>query len=257
MILELKKGLTYGPVRSRRLGRSLGINLFLGDQKRCPFDCVYCQYGWMPRTAVHLDRETVHLPTPGEVEAAVSRALESLSEPPAYLTFSGNGEPTLHPDFPEMVDRIVTLRNRLGGGMRTVVLSNSALVAEPDIRAALVRLDVRIMKLDCGTEDVFRRYNRPAPGLSLEGITEGLMSLAAASPVIVQALFAAGADGNMVPGNASAWVERLKRIKPDVVQLYSLARGHPASDLRTASKSELETLAEVARAAGIPVAVFT
>lgn len=257
MILELKKGLTYGPVRSRRLGRSLGINLFPGDQKRCPFDCVYCQYGWTPRTAVHLDREVIHLPTPGEVEAAVSRALESLPEPPAYLTFSGNGEPTLHPDFPEMVDRLVTLRNRLGGGMRTAVLSNSALVAETDIRAALARLDVRIMKLDCGTEEAFRRYNRPAPGLSLEGITEGLRSLAAESSVTIQALFTGGADGNMASDNVSAWVERLRRVRPAVVQLYSLARGHPASDFRPASGSELERLAEAAGAAGASVTVFT
>ena len=257
MILELKKGLTYGPVRSRRLGRSLGINLFPGDQKRCSFDCVYCQYGWTPRTAVHLDREVIHMPTPREVEAAVSRTLESLPEPPAYLTFSGNGEPTLHPDFPEMVGRLVTLRNRLGGGMRTAVLSNSALVAEPDIRAALARLDFRIMKLDCGTEEVFRRYNRPAPGLSLEEITEGLRSLAAESPVTIQALFAAGADGNMGFDNVSAWVERLRRIRPAVVQLYSLARGHPASDLRPASGAEFGRLAEAAGAAGVTVTVFS
>jgi len=196
------------------------------------------------------------MPTPREVEAAVARALDSLPEPPAYLTFSGNGEPTLHPDFPEMVDLIVTLRNRLGGGMRTAVLSNSALVAEPDIRAALARLDVRIMKLDCGTEEVFGRYNRPAPGLSLEGITEGLKSLAAASSVTVQSLFAAGADGNMAPENVSAWVDRLKGIRPAAVQLYSLARGHPASDLRPASASELGRLAEAAGAAGVAVTVF-
>jgi len=256
MILELKKGLTYGPVRSRRLGRSLGINLFPGDKKRCPFDCVYCQYGWTPRTAVHLDRDVLHLPTPHEVEAAVSRTLESLTEPPAYLTFSGNGEPTLHPDFPEMVDRLVTLRNRLGGGMRTAVLSNSARVTEPDIRGALARLDVRIMKLDCGTEEVFRRYNRPAAGLSLEGVMEGLRSLAAGSPVTIQALFTAGADGNMTSDNVSAWVERLRKIKPAAVQLYSLDRGHPAGDLRSASGAELGRLAEAAGAAGIPVTVF-
>lgn len=256
MMLGLKKGLTYGPVRSRRLGCSLGINLFPGDEKRCPFDCVYCQYGWTPRTALHLDGAVIHLPTPRDVEAAVSRALERLPEPPLYLTFSGNGEPTLHPDFPEMVDRVVTVRNRLGGGMRTAVLSNSARVAEPDIRAALGRLDVRIMKLDCGTEEDFRRYNRPAPGLSLEGITEGLRSLAALSPVTIQSLITAGADGNMPCDNALAWVDRLRRIRPAAVQLYSLDRGHPASDLRPASRSELERLAEAAGAAGVFVTVF-
>ena len=140
--------------------------------------------------------------------------------------------------------------------MRTAVLSNSALVAEPDIRAALARLDVRIMKLDCGTEDTFRRYNRPAAGLSLEGITEGLMSLAAVSPVTIQSLFAAGADGNLAPDKASAWIDRLKRIGPASVQVYSLDRGHPAGDLRPASRSELERLAEAAGAVGIPATVF-
>jgi wyosine [tRNA(Phe)-imidazoG37] synthetase (radical SAM superfamily) len=256
MILELKKALTYGPVRSRRLGRSLGINLFPGDEKRCSFDCVYCQYGWTPRTAVDLDRDIVHLPTPREVEAAVARALEGLPEPPAYLTFSGNGEPTLHPDFPEMVDRIVSLGNRLGSGMRTAVLSNSSRVGNQMVRDALTRLDVRIMKLDCGTEEVFRRYNRPAAGLNLEGVTEGLISLAAASPVTAQALFTAGTDGNLESDHVTAWVERLRKIRPAVVQLYSLDRGHPARDLRPASRAELERLAEAARAAGISVSVF-
>jgi wyosine [tRNA(Phe)-imidazoG37] synthetase (radical SAM superfamily) len=127
---------------------------------------------------------------------------------------------------------------------------------DKEIRVALAQLDVRIMKLDCGTEEAFRRYNRPAPGLSLEAVTEGLMSLAAVSPVTVQALFTTGTDGNMAPENASAWIKRLKRIKPALVQLYSLDRGHPANDLRPASGSELETLAAAARAAGIIVAVF-
>ena len=256
MILELKKGLTYGPVRSRRLGASLGINLFPGDVKRCPFDCVYCQYGWTKETAVRLSSETAALPTPDEVEQAVVRALEALPAPPAYLTFSGNGEPTLHPDFPEMVDRVAAIRARFGGGLRTAVLSNSAGTKDPDVRGALARLDVRVMKLDCGTEDVFRRYNRPARGITLEAITEGLRNTAERAPVTVQSLVAAGAAGNLDESEAPAWIERLVAIGPVAVQLYTLARGCPSSDLFPAPESELRGLAEKARARGVPVIVF-
>lgn len=256
MILELKKGLTYGPVRSRRLGASLGINLFPGDRKRCPFDCVYCQYGWTRDVAVRLSPGTAGLPTPAEVERAVARALESLPALPAYLTFSGNGEPTLHPDFPEMVDRMAAIRTRFGGGMRTALLSNSAGAEDPDVRAALARLDVLIMKLDCGTEDVFRRYNRPARAITLEAITEGLRMVAERAPVTVQALVAAGSAGNLDEAEAQAWIERLVAIGPAAVQLYTLARDWPSNDLSPAPESSLRTLADLARARGVPVTVF-
>jgi wyosine [tRNA(Phe)-imidazoG37] synthetase (radical SAM superfamily) len=257
MILELKSGLTYGPVRSRRLGASLGINLFPGAPKRCPFDCVYCQYGWTKEATARLSPEiAAALPTPLEVERAVVRALEGRPEPPAYLTFSGNGEPTLHPDFPEMVDRVNAVRARFGGGLRTAVLSNSARVMEAGIREALTRLDVRIMKLDCGTESVFGRYNRPAPGIGLAAIATGLRTLAGAAPVTIQSLFAGGADGNLGEAEEEAWIERLAAIKPGSVQLYSLARGFPAADLAPAPEKALRSLAAKAKARGVPVSVF-
>jgi wyosine [tRNA(Phe)-imidazoG37] synthetase (radical SAM superfamily) len=256
MILELKKGLIYGPVRSRRLGASLGINLFPGPVKRCPFDCVYCQYGWTPGTALHLGRQALALPAPAEVEQAVVAALEALSTLPAYLTFSGNGEPTLHPDFPEMVDRVKAARTRFGGGPRTAVLSNSARVMDPEVLAALARLDVRIMKLDCGTEGVFRRYNRPAAELTLEDITESLRALAERAPVTIQSLVAAGTDGNLDAEEGAAWIERLALIRPAAVQLYTLDRGCPSNALSPAPEAALRSLAEAARARGLDVAVF-
>jgi wyosine [tRNA(Phe)-imidazoG37] synthetase (radical SAM superfamily) len=257
MILELKKGLTYGPVRSRRLGASLGINLFPGPAKRCPFDCVYCQYGWTRETAVDLSRDGLALPTPDEVEqAVVVRALEGLPELPAYLTFSGNGEPTLHPDFRAMVERANAVRTRFGGGLRTAVLSNSARVTDPVVRDALARLDVRIMKLDCGTERVFRRYNRPAPGVTLEAITAGLRTLAGRAPVTIQSLVADGDAGNLDEAEGAAWIERLVAIKPIAVQLYTLARGCPSSDLVPAPGAALNELAEKARENGVAVFVF-
>jgi wyosine [tRNA(Phe)-imidazoG37] synthetase (radical SAM superfamily) len=256
MILELKSGLTYGPVRSRRLGASLGINLFPGGVKRCPFDCVYCQYGWTEETAVRLDPMIAALPSPDDVERAVVRVLESLAEPPAYLTFSGNGEPTLHPDFPEMVERVNGIRRRLGAGTQTAALSNSARVTDPAIRAALARLDVRIMKLDCGTEGMFRRFNRPAPGASLGAISEGLRALAERSPVTIQTLVAGGAAGNLDEAEGRAWIDRLVAIGPAAVQLYTLARGTPSADLAAAPEAALRRLADAAGERGLPVAVF-
>jgi len=256
MILELKEGLTYGPVRSRRLGASLGINLFPGGSKRCPFDCVYCQYGWTRETAVRLDPKIAALPAPDEVERAVVLALEGLSEPPAYLTFSGNGEPTLHPDFPEMVDRVNGIRRRLGAGTRTAALSNSARVTDPAVRDALARLDVRIMKLDCGTEAAFRRYNRPARGLTLGAIADGLRTLAELSPVTIQALVSGGAAGNLDEAEGRAWIDRLAAIRPAAVQLYTLARGTPSTELVSAPVTALRRLADAAGAKGIPVTVF-
>ncbi len=256
MILELKKGLTYGPVRSRRLGASLGINLFPGEVKRCPFDCVYCQYGWTREPAMRLGPSGTALPTPDEVARAVVQALEGLPALPAYLTFSGNGEPTLHPDFPEMVGRVNDIRARFGGSLRTAVLSNSARVTDPEVRSALARLDMRIMKLDCGTEDSFRRYNRPAPGITLDGITEGLVELARHAPVTIQTLVADGGDGNLGRNEAMAWVKRLETIRPVAVQLYTLARGCPSTHLIPAAENTLVRLAGEARVRGIPVDVF-
>ena len=256
MILELQKELTYGPVRSRRLGASLGINLFPGNIKRCPFDCVYCHFGWTQNKSSRLSRGIVPLPSPVEVEEAVRRALEDLPALPAYITFSGNGEPTLHPDFPELVDRVVSLRKKFQGRLRVAVLSNSAGIMQPDVRAALTRLDVRIMKLDCGTEEVFRRYNRPIESLRLEAITEGLIALAEASPVVLQSLFAGGGEGNLEEKHVSTWIDRAQRIVPAEVQIYTLARGYPAGDLRPASTVALANLAAEALRRGVPVHVY-
>ncbi|HSA95086.1 MAG TPA: radical SAM protein [Acidobacteriota bacterium] len=256
MILELKKDLTYGPVRSRRLGASLGINLFPGGVKRCPFDCVYCQYGWTEETAGHLDRRIAALPSPDDVERAVIQALDGLPELPAYLTFSGNGEPTLHPDFPEMVERVNGIRRRLSVETRTAALSNSARVADPAVRGALARLDVRIMKLDCGTEETFRRYNRPAPGLTLGAISDGLRALSGTAPVTIQTLVAGGTAGNLEDDEGRAWIDRLVAIKPAAIQLYTLARGTPSTDLAAAPQTALRRLAEAAAAEGLIVTVF-
>lgn len=248
-LLALKEGPVYGPVHSRRLGRSLGINPLGGGAKTCSFDCGYCQYGH-ERTTLAAPRL---LPSVAEIREAVAGALARLPEPPAFLTFSGNGEPTLHPDFPALVTMLLELRDRHAPSARTAVLSNSSRVSVPEIHTALARLDVRIMKLDCGTEATFRRYNRPAPGLTLDTVVDALSNL---GDVTVQALFTGGPGGNADPAEISAWLDGLDRIRPEAVQVYSLDRGWPDPALEPLPLPRLEAIAAAAIRRGHPAGAY-
>jgi wyosine [tRNA(Phe)-imidazoG37] synthetase (radical SAM superfamily) len=252
MLLELKKEIIYGPVNSRRLGRSLGINILAGGKKVCTFNCVYCQYGW---TKIHTIKpgQSLIFPSAEEVKKALEEALRKMASPPAYITFSGNGEPTLHPDFAQIVEEVTAVRDRTAPEAKTAILSNSSLVAEKNIREALSRLDTRIMKLDCGSEEVFKRYNKPCRGVGLEAIIEGLSRL---NDVTIQTLVASGQEGNFELQNISSCVERLMKIRPSSVQLYTLDRGYPADDLKPATKEELDRIKSEAEKAGISIGVF-
>ena len=252
MILELQKGIIYGPVNSRRLGRSLGINILPPARKVCPFNCVYCQYGW---TETHVARADMipELPSVNSVRIALQEALTELPIPPAYITFSGNGEPTLHPEFDGIVEEVITLRDRLTPGAKTAVLSNSALVSNPLTRASLTKLDMRIMKLDCGSRETFTKYNQPCAGVDIEAITEGLVQLSGAH---IQTLVAAGGRGNLNPENIEEWIERLKRIKPVSIQLYTLDRGYPSNQLGPASRKDLNRIQSRVKKEGLEIDVF-
>lgn len=249
MTIPLKSGLLYGPVRSRRLGRSLGINLLPAGRKVCTYDCAYCQYGWTDRSA--------GVPTgfarPEEVARALEALLPTLPRPPEYLTFSGNGEPTLHPQFPAIVEAVIAVRDRLAPSARTAILSNSGTAGREEIRRALRRLDARIMKLDAGTEAGFAAFNRPSGGLTLAAIEEGLTALGA---VTLQSLWAGGPKGNDGEAEVAAWGDRCGRIRPLQVQVYSLDRGWPEPGLLPLERAALERIAAALESRGIPVAVF-
>lgn len=252
MLLDLKQGVTYGPVRSRRLGRSLGINLLGSAAKVCTFDCLYCQYGWtLPPSAARPHGNG--LPSLDEVFAAVQSALAGLDEPPTYLTFSGNGEPTLHPRFGEIVDGVSVLRDRLAPGALTAVLSNSTGVYDLRVRDALARLDVRIMKLDAGTEETFRRFNRPFEGVSLAQVLDGLRALGG---VTIQTLLAEGPDGNTEPVDLHAWIEAVVSVTPIAVQLYTLARGVPSDRIGPVGARLLEAIRDRLLELGVAASVY-
>lgn len=251
MLIGLQRDIIYGPVHSRRLGLSLGINLLPADKKVCPFNCVYCQYGWTKAHQTEIDDN--RLPSVKAVRQALEEALMSMPIHPAYITFSGNGEPTLHPDFGKIVDEVNAIRDRLVPNFKTAILSNSALVFKKDIREALARLDHRIMKLDCGAAPVFREYNQPCPGITLDNIIKGLTQL---SGITIQSLWTDGQAGNLQPDNVDQWIERLTRISPLMVQIYTLDRGTPSRGLKPASDGQLQQIRAQVKKAGFRAEIF-
>jgi wyosine [tRNA(Phe)-imidazoG37] synthetase (radical SAM superfamily) len=229
--IPLQQGIIYGPVNSRRLGRSLGINLLPTTIKVCTFNCAYCQYGWTRQTLPEPD-----LPQLSEVISALEKSVQNLPVAPAYLTFSGNGEATLHPSFAAIVEEVIFLRNRCLPNAKTAILSNSSTVSSPVIREVLSKLDVRIMKLDCGLENCFRTYNRPRNGIELKMIVSGLKEL---QDVTIQTLFAGGPGGNFTEGNLEGWIKTLEEIKPIFVQIYTLDRGYPSRKISPLKPDDL------------------
>jgi wyosine [tRNA(Phe)-imidazoG37] synthetase (radical SAM superfamily) len=248
MLLTPKPGVIYGPVSSRRLGRSLGINLLPPNEKPCTFDCVYCQYGWTKRGPMPSAFPTVEQVLL-KVESALMDPLLSFE----FVTFSGNGEPTTHLQFPEIVQGVVRLRDRHAPSVKTAVLSNSTRVHDPAIRSALTRLDRRILKLDAGTEEVFQRTNRPVDPMTLAQILDGLRQIPA---ITIQTLFAAGREGNADAAHIEAWIEQLVPLRPVAVQLYTLDRDWPSANLRPIEPAALDCIAVALHARGCPAEVF-
>jgi len=253
-VLDLQKGIIYGPVSSRRLGRSLGLNLSPTTYKVCSFNCVYCHYGWTKDLTSDLSAYVRDLPTPKAVEEALEHSLESLDIPPQYITFSGNGEPTLHPDFEEIVDRVVSVRNRAGLEAKVAALSNSTGLADPGVLRGLAKLDVPIMKLDAGTDDVLQRINRPAPDITVDAIVDGLKKL---QNFTMQSVFVEGTVSNTSDEDVAAWVDRVEEATPDSIQVYSLENVPAMSTLRGVSSGRLQDIARrVTERTGIEAEIY-
>ncbi len=252
-VLPLKKGVIYGPVNSRRLGLSLGINLLPTSKKYCSYDCIYCHYGFTDVHTLELPQEVDHQPTPEEVKIALEDYLKK-DKNISYITFSGNGEATLHPQFSEMVDIVKKVRDEYVPSVKVVILSNSSTVDKPEIRKALKKLDLRIMKLDCGTEKTWRDLNHPHKSLSLEKMVEGLQKL---KDVIIQTIFVKGRVDNTTDEEVESWISKLKVIKAKEVQIYTCDRPVPDKGIEKIPKEVLYKIAEqTEKEIKIPVKVF-
>ncbi len=251
--LKLQKGIIYGPINSRRLGRSLGINLLPTNYKLCSFNCIYCQYGW---TKAHTDDASEYvddLPTTDELEKALEAWLRK-DQDIAYITFSGNGEPCLHPQFDRVVNVVTRLRNEYVPQARLAILSNSTCHGRSNVMEGLKQLDERIMKLDCGSEETFRKVNRPHKNVKYEEVIKSLKNL---DDIVIQSVLVDGEISNIGNGEIEEWIGRLDYIKPKEVQIYSIDRPSADQALKLVEKEKLEGIAQkAAKVLGIEVKAF-
>ena len=244
----------FGPVHSRRLGISLGINLMPADGKVCTFDCIYCECGF---NADH--RPRLKRPTREEVAAALEQKLNEMQadgQLPDVLTFAGNGEPTAHPQFAGIIDDTIRLRNRYCPEAKVSVLSNATMAMRSDVHAALERVDNNILKLDTISKEYIDKVNRPTyPTYDVQEIIETIRSFN--GNAIVQTMFMRGTmDGKSVDNTGEEyvgpWLEAIKHIRPKQVMIYTIDRETPDHDLLKASPDVLNAIRDRVMAAGIP-----
>jgi wyosine [tRNA(Phe)-imidazoG37] synthetase (radical SAM superfamily) len=242
----------YGPVNSRRLGRSLGINLIGWDNKICTMNCKYCERGWTDfYNEYNIDK--YNLPHVSDICESLEEILDNIQVKPDFLTFSGNGEPTLHPQFPEFVDEIVRIRNKKSPLSKIAILTNSTTLDKPGIVNSINKLDEKIMKLDAGNEETFKLFNAPMCKISLEDIIIGIMKI---ENTTIQSLFADGKEGNYTNQNLYDWIEKLKYIKPKKVQVYTLDRGYPSENIFPLGIKELKYIGSMLESINIKVDVI-
>lgn len=246
----------FGPVHSRRLGVSLGINLLPEDGKVCTFDCIYCECGFNKD-----HRPSKPLPTREEVRAALEARLQEMQKngpTPDVLTFAGNGEPTAHPHFPEIIEDTLALRDKYFPGAKVSVLSNSTFIHRPAVFEALNKIDNNILKLDTVDEDYIHELDRPTGKYSVASIIEGMKAFK--GNCIIQTMFLKGTYHGKDMNNTSdkyvlPWLEAVKQIAPRQVMIYTIDRETPDHDLQKATHEELDRIASLVEEAGIPISV--
>ena len=243
----------FGPIHSRRLGISLGINLLPADGKVCSFDCIYCECGFNKD-----HRPTLPHPTREEVSAKLEAKLKEMVEDgqlPDVLTFAGNGEPTCHPHFAEIIDDTIRLRNLYCPKAKVSVLSNSTFIHRQQVHDALMKVDNNILKLDTVSPDYINKVDRPAGNYDVNIIIDRLKAFN--GHVIIQTMFMKGeCNGNIVDNTGEEyvgpWLAAIKEIAPQQVMVYTIDRETPAQGLLKATHEELDAIRDRVIAAGIP-----
>jgi len=248
----------FGPVHSRRLGVSLGINLLPTGYKHCSFNCIYCECGW---TKI-VDNDKVEFPPSALIREFLEKKLQEMkadNELPDAISFAGNGEPTLHPDFAEIIDITIELRNKYAPKSKIAVLSNASMLHLPAVVSALKKIDQNILKLDAGTEETFRKINKPVADISLDTVVKNLKQFK--SNLIIQTLFVRGEFNGEIIDNTtdeevSAWLKYIKELNPELVMIYPIARATPVRGLEKTDIKELEVIAEKVRGIGVKAEVY-
>lgn len=243
----------YGPIHSRRLGVSLGINLLPADGKLCSFDCIYCECGY------NKDRRPKQkLPARKEVKFALeSKLIEMKANGPSpdVLTFAGNGEPTIHPHFAEIIDDTIELRNKYFPQTKVSVLSNSTFIHKPEVFNALMKVDNNILKLDTVNIDFIKAVDRPVGNYALNRSIEYMKAFK--GQLIIQTMFLKGTTDEGVDVDNTCddyvlpWIEEVKKISPSQVMIYTIDRETPDTHLRKATHEEMDRILCLLENAGI------
>lgn len=250
--------MVFGPVKSRRFGVSLGMNLLPTGYKYCTFNCIYCECGW-----TYFDQSiNTELHPRKEIREALESKLIDLLEndiQPDNITFAGNGEPTIHPEFADIIDDTLMLRDMFFPETKVTVLSNSSMLQNDYIFDALQRIDNNVLKLDVGSPDMFKLINQPRSHIKLEKIIEQLKRFE--DNVIIQSLFVRGTyNGNFIDNTTEEevgkWLEHIKEIKPKFVMIYPISRATPAGTLEKISIQELKNIATKVEEAGVKTKVY-
>ena len=246
----------FGPVHSRRLGVSLGINLMPADGKVCTFDCVYCECGFNADF-----RPRQRRPTREEVREALEARLQDMQAngpAPDVLTFAGNGEPTAHPHFSEIIDDTLALRDRYFPKAKVSVLSNSTMLFRPEVMEALKRIDNNILKLDTVDPEYIRRVDRPTGAYDVNDIISQMKAFE--GQLIIQTMFMKGTHDGLSVDNTTdryvlPWLDAVRDIAPRQVMIYTIDRETPDQNLQKATPEELDRIAALVREAGMEVSV--
>lgn len=246
----------FGPIKSRRLGVSLGINLLPNNAKICSFDCIYCECGY------NFSTEGAKTPTREEVKQALEEVLSEMQKKNEHLdviTFAGNGEPTLHKDFSEIIDDTIELKNKYFPNTKVSVLSNSTEIAKKDVFEALHKVDNNILKLDSAIQKTIDILNQPnLKSFTVEKLIENLKRFN--GNLIIQTMFLRGEHNgekidNTTPEEIEAWLNALKEIRPQKIMIYSIDRATPEKKLTKISSQELESIAKKAQSLGFEIQV--
>jgi wyosine [tRNA(Phe)-imidazoG37] synthetase (radical SAM superfamily) len=249
--------IVFGPVKSRRLGVSLGMNLLPVKRKICNFNCIYCECGW-----TDIEKALSHLPGRREIYDALELKLlvmKTENKSPDVITFAGNGEPTLHPEFPGIIDDSISLRDRYFPDAKIAVLSNATTITKPVIKAALLKVDKNILKLDSAIDSTIKILNQPRININVEDLIKNLALFN--GKLIIQTLFIRGTNKGLIIDNTTseeinAWLKAIERIKPSEVMIYTISRDTPEGwQLKKVPVRELNGLAALVESMGIKTQV--
>lgn len=237
----LREDTVFGPIFSRRLGTSLGINLLPREGKICTFDCIYCECGW---NKDGLDDKVI--PSAAEVRSRLEEKLVSLISEGVdidTITFSGDGEPTLNPEFPQIIDDTIGLRDKYFPKAKVSVLSNSTRVHRQEVFDALCKVDNPIMKIDAPSNELIEKIDRPAPGFDIARVVEALKKFE--GNFVLQTMFLKSEDfDSSAPEVLQGWKEIVRELKPRHIMVYTIDRPTPQAGLKKFTVEQMQDLVQ-------------